>query len=64
MRRAYLFYFDPYTHIFDEFYEYLEQSIQTGDLCEIEEQFTKVRNQVGMCVVMDVLDHADVYLCS
>ena len=39
------FYFTPYMHIFDEFYDYLEQSILTGDLCDIEEIFTEVRDK-------------------
>ena len=41
-------YFTPFVHIFDEFYDYLEQSILTGDLCDIEEMFTEVRDK-GLC---------------
>ena len=43
MRTVYGIYFEPYTHIFDEFYEYLENSVQTGNMCQIEAQFSKAR---------------------
>ena len=42
MRRAYGIYFEPYIHVFDEFYDYLENSVWTGDMCQIEEKFTTV----------------------
>ena len=42
MRRQFSIYFNPYVHIFDEFYEYLESSVWTGDVCQLKERFTKV----------------------
>ena len=42
MKKAFSTYFSEYVTIFDEFYEYLEMSLWTGDLCEIEEKFVKV----------------------
>ncbi len=51
MRTVFLFYFTPYEDIFDEFYDYLEKGVMTGDLCDIEQQFTKVRS---LCVCVCV----------
>ena len=44
MRGAFTIYFTPYENIFDEFYGYLETGVTSGNLCEIEEKFTKVRS--------------------
>jgi hypothetical protein len=49
MRAVFRFYFTPYEKIFDEFYSYLETSVMTGDLCNVEQQFTKVGG-AGVCV--------------
>lgn len=46
MIRFFSFYFTPYQNIFDEFYEYLENSVRTGDICQLEEQLTKVLKSV------------------
>ena len=43
MKRQFGIYFTPYELIFDEFYDYLEKSVWTGNLCDIDGNFTKVR---------------------
>ena len=45
MRVVFLNFFTPYEDIFDEFYSYLERGVVTGNLCELEEKFTKVRSE-------------------
>ena len=47
MKQVFFFYFTPYEDIFDNFYAYLEKTVKTGNLCDMEQQFTQVRS---MCV--------------
>ena len=44
MRRVFFWYFTPYEDIFDNFYAYLEKTVKTGYLCDMEQEFTKVRS--------------------
>ena len=49
MRRVFFWYFTPYEDIFDDFYAYLEKTVKTGYLCDMEQEFTKVRSMF-VCV--------------
>ena len=42
MVAAYGTYFDPYRTVFDDFYAYLQQSVLTGNVCELGERFQEV----------------------
>ncbi len=42
MRQAYSIYFEPYIHIFDDFYSYVQQSVRTGNACELGQKFNRV----------------------
>ena len=62
MREVYTVYFTPYENIFDEFYGYLETGVSTGNLCDLEEKFTKVRSTVffGRGGEMKLKNHVNV----
>ena len=42
MLLAFRYFFQPYTHIFDDFYLYLQDAIGSGDTCELAGQFNQV----------------------
>lgn len=42
MLLAYSYLFQPYTHIFDDFFLYLQDAVVGGDTCELAEQFNRV----------------------